>query len=348
MSKFSKEPVKTFSIGFEEKKYNELPYADIVAKYFNTEHHRFVVKFDAFEILPELVKQFDEPFADSSMIPTYYVSKITKQYVTVALSGDGGDETFAGYTHYLGTLGNYYVYKFVPSIIRKLISKCAEFLPEKIKGKKQLIRLKYNPYEAYIDRVSNSYFKRNYRIKLLNRDILNEMKQDFFYPENSKLKFFNYFKKDLINALSFTDYKTYLPDDILVKVDKTSMLVSLEVRAPLLDYRIAEFSFTKIPGSLKLKNFTLKYFLKKLAKKLLPKELEINRKQGFAVPIAEWFKGPLRKKIEDILLGYNIEFFNKKFIEELLKEHLNGIDHSGRLFTLLVFFIWWKEVHEKN
>jgi len=348
MSKISNVPVKTFSIGFDEKKYNELPYADIVAEHFETNHHRFIVKPDAFEILPKLVRQFDEPFADSSMIPTYYVSKVTRDHVTVVLSGDGGDEVFAGYTQYLGTLGNYYACKFLPSFLRKVISKFAEFLPEKVKGKRQLMRLKYEPYRAYIDRISNAYFKINYRSKIFNNEIIKELNEKFESPEYSRLEFFDYFQNDLVNALSFSDYKTYLPDDILVKVDRTSMFVSLEVRAPLLDYRIAEFSFTKIPGSLKLKKFILKYFLKKLAKKYLPEELNINRKQGFAVPVSEWFRGTLRKQVEDILLGNKIEFFNREFIIKLLKEHNNGINHSGRLFILLVFCLWWREVYEKN
>ena len=340
MSKVSGEPVKTFSIGFEEDKYNELPYARVVADHFGTEHYEIIVKPDAFSILPQLVEQFDEPFADTSLIPTYYVSKATREYVTVALSGDGGDELFGGYTHYLGTLGNYYIAKFIPSAIRSGVSAMAEMLPEKLMGKRQLLRLRYNPYEAFINRTTHLYFGERYRRNILKPEVLAELKDDFLEPENSRLSYLDRVKGDFISSLTFTDFKTYLPDDILVKVDRASMLVSLEVRAPLLDYRIVEFSFRKIPGNLKVKRMTLKYLLKRLARKILPNKLEINRKQGFSIPVSEWFRGELFHKVREILLDSNDLFLRKSYIEKLLIEHRNGINHGGRLFTLLSFYLW--------
>lgn len=343
MSKVSNDAVKTFSIGFEENKYNELPFAKIVADHFKTQHHEIIIKPDAFAIMPELVKQFDEPFADSSMIPTYYVSKVTREYVTVALSGDGGDELFGGYTHYLGTLGNYYIAKFVPSLLRKAFAVSAEILPEKTKGKRQLLRLKYNGYGAYIDRVTHLYFKERYRKNLLSNDILISLKENFFLPEDSRKDYFINKDRDFINCLCLSDFKTYLPDDILVKVDRASMLVSLEVRAPILDYRIAEFSMRLVSGGLKVRKTTLKYLLKRLARKILPQNLNINRKRGFTIPISEWFRGELYPHIRDILLNSNNHFFKKHYIEKLLEEHRNGINHSGRLYTLLVFCLWEEE-----
>ncbi|MFN3739294.1 MAG: asparagine synthase (glutamine-hydrolyzing) [Thermodesulfovibrionales bacterium] len=347
MNSVSNTPVKTFSIGFEEDKYNELPYARIVANYFNTIHHEIIVKPDAFSILPELVRQFDEPFADSSMIPTYYVSKATREYVTVALSGDGGDELFGGYSSYLGTLGNYYLAKFIPSFLRKEIAKIAELAPEKVKGKRQLLRLRYNPYDAFIDRISHRYFKERYRKSLLSGDIIASLDNSFLEPENFMRRYLSHGGYDFINHLTYTDFKTYLPDDILVKVDRASMLVSLEVRAPFLDYRIVEFSFKNILGNLKIKGLTTKYLLKKLAQRILPKELKINRKWGFAIPISEWFRGPLFAHIKEILMEDKDRLFQKNSIQRLLEEHLSGVEHGGRLFVLLVFALWKENIYNR-
>jgi asparagine synthase (glutamine-hydrolysing) len=343
MSRVSDRPVKTFSVGFEESKYNELSYARIIANHFKTDHHEIIVKPDAFSILPEIVRQFDEPFADSSMIPTYYISKATKEYVTVALSGDGGDELFGGYSQYLGTLGNYYAARLVPSWIRSGIAAAAEYLPETFIGKRQLLRLKFDPYGAFIDRTSHLHFKERYRINLLNDNVLDSLNASFMEPEGSRQSYFLQRQNDIINSMTYTDFKTYMPDDILVKVDRASMLVSLEVRAPLLDYRIAEFSFGNIPGSLKVKGTTTKYLLKKLARKILPDELKLNRKWGFAIPVSEWFKGPLFSELKSRLLDDVNQFFNKDYIERLLAEHKSGVDHSRRLFTLLILSLWKKE-----
>jgi asparagine synthase (glutamine-hydrolysing) len=338
MSRVSGSPVKTFSIGFEEDKYNELPYARVVAKHFKTDHHEIMVKPDAFSILPELIRQFDEPFADSSMIPTYYVSKATREYVKVALSGDGGDELFGGYSQYPGTLGNYYTAMFVPSFVRKGIARAAEYLPKKFIGKRQLLRLKFDPYGAFIDRSSHLYFKERYRKLLLKNDVFNDL--NLLEPEASRKEYLSKKPYDFINRLTYADFMTYLPDDILVKVDRASMLVSLEVRAPFLDYRIAEFSFGNIPGNLKVRGITTKYLLKKLVRKLLPKELDINRKWGFAVPVSEWFRGVLHDKVREILLDNKNHYFNRSYIEKLLNWHKAGVDHSGRLYALLVFSLW--------
>ena len=341
MSRLSGVPVKTFSIGFDEGRYNELPYARIVADHFHTDHKEIMVKPDAFSVLPELVRQFDEPFADSSMIPTYYVSRATKQYVTVALSGDGGDELFGGYSSYLGTLGNYYASKFIPRFLRNGIAGAAGFLPEKLKGKRQLLRLRGDPFDAFIDRSSHMYFKRRYRDALLNREVMAALGEGFTAPESSLRRCLLGGQYDFINRLERADFLNYLPDDILVKVDRASMFVSLEVRAPLLDYRVAEFSFANVPGSLKVKGMTQKYLLKKLAKKILPGALDVNRKWGFAIPVAEWFRGPLFNQLRDTLLGGQNRFFNRDCIEKLLAEHKTGINHDGRLFALLVFSLWW-------
>jgi asparagine synthase (glutamine-hydrolysing) len=346
MSKVSSRSVKTFSIGFEEQKYNELPYARIVAEYFKTEHTELIVKSDAFGILPELVKHFDEPFADSSMIPTYYVSKLTKDYVTVALSGDGGDELFGGYSSYFGTLGNYYAAKFIPAFVRRLISGGAEILSDKFVGKRQLLRLRFNPQMAFIDRMSHSFFKDRYRKRLLNNEFLNVLGNEYGKPEKTVYDILINQNADFVNSLGITDFVSYLPEDILTKVDRMSMKVSLETRCPLLDYRVIEFAFRKVNGQYKIKHLLRKYLLKTLAKKILPKELDIKRKCGFGIPVAEWFRGELSGQVRDIILKDNI-YFNKVYIEKLLDEHKTGIDHSARLYSLLVFCIWSDTVCKK-
>ena len=341
MSKVVGRPVKTFSIGFKESNYNELPYARVVAEYFNTHHHEIIVNPDAFSVIPELVQQFDEPFADSSMVPTYYVSRATREYVNVALSGDGGDELFGGYDSYVGTKVNYYVFNAIPTFIRKGFSELARFLPETTKVKRQLQRMRYSPYDSFIDRSSYLYFRDHRRRLLLNSDIIVSLDGTLLEPEIERRYFLTRYHYDFVNSLMYADLKTYLPDDILVKVDRASMLVSLEVRAPILDYRIVDFTFSKIPSSFKVRKTTKKYLLKKLAMKLLPRELHINRKWGFAMPIAEWFRDSLYDDLKDIILNEENHFFNRDYIERLLCEHQRAYaDHSFRLFTLLIFSLW--------
>lgn len=345
MSKVSDKPIKTFSIGFEDRTFNELPYAKIVAECFGTEHHELIVKPDAFSILPELVCQFDEPFADSSMIPTYYVSKVTREHVTVALSGDGGDEIFGGYKIYLASLFDYYARMFIPLLMRKGLARVAEYLPgmSVAKIKKQLLMLKFDLNDAFIERCIYLYFKEKQRNLILSDDVRMSLNNEFSAPELSRRDYLEHREGDLMDRLTYTDLKTYLPDDIMVKVDRTSMLVSLETRAPFLDYRIAEYSFRNIPGNLKVKRATTKYLLKHLAKKILPKELNVDRKWGFTIPISDWFRGPLSSQIREILLGDRNDFCNQSQIKKILDEHESGIDHSFRLFALLVFYFWKRE-----
>lgn len=344
MSSISGKNVKTFSIGFKDKKYNELSYAKIVADYFGTDHTEFIVKPEKFNIIDELSNQFDEPFADSSLIPTYYVSKMTRNYVKVALSGDGGDELFGGYSTYIATLGNYYINKFIPLALRKIVSKSAEKISDKSTIKKQLLRLKYNSWEAFIDRSSHAYFKGIYRKKLLNDETLNILSNKYSEPEDIFINILNSSSRDFLNTLEYAHFVSYLPEDILTKVDRMSMKVSLEVRCPLLDFRIVEFAFKKLGGNFKIRGKTRKYLLKKLAKKILPPELDLNRKWGFVVPISNWFRNDLNHYINDTLLSWDNEFFNRSYIQKLLDEHKYGIDHGGRLFTVLVFYLWYKRI----
>ncbi|MBI4843145.1 MAG: asparagine synthase (glutamine-hydrolyzing) [Nitrospirae bacterium] len=342
MSRVSDRRVKTFSIGFEEHGYDELRYSKIVARHFGTEHHELIVKPDAFSVLPELVRQFDEPFADPSMIPTYYVSKATRDYVTVALSGDGGDELFAGYRHYLAALLHYRASGFLPSFLKRSAAGIAGMFPEKGRAllRRQLAMLRLSPHEAFAERCGDAYFKLNDRARLFSRELAGSLKDEMPEPELMIISLLDNRRGDFVDRMTYTDMKSYLPDDILAKVDRTSMLVSLEVRAPLLDYRIADFAFGRIKSGLKVKGFETKYLLRRLAKKILPPELDIKRKQGFALPASDWFRGPLTAGIKDILSGEKSGMLNKDYMMKLLREHEEGFDHSSRLFALLVFCLW--------
>lgn len=336
MSKISGNKVKTFSIGFENDSISELPYARIVSKYFATQHREFTVKPDSIGILDTIAPQFDEPFADSSLIPTYYVAKMTRQEVTVALSGDGGDELFGGYDNYLLTLRDERIIKFIPYFLRSIISGTAYLLPDNIKGERFLKRLRYDFKGNFTDR--HLIFRDFQRKKLFNAHVKHELGGTLSAPEVFMAK--SILSKSLA-GLSLSDFHLYLPDDILLKVDRMSMLNSLEVRAPFLDYRIAEFSFLKVPDDFKIKNKTRKYLLKKLAKKILPEKLKLDRKRGFSLPIKNWFNGDWAKAFRTLLEDSKDEFINKRYLSDLLKlNRLNLGDHAKQMFSAMMYLIW--------
>lgn len=347
MAEVSQRPIKTFSIGFTEKKCNELPYARLVASHFGTDHTELMVKPEPLEILPELVKHLDEPLADSSIIPTYYVSKMTRNYVTVGLSGDGGDELFAGYSSYLGTLLNHRLANNVPWLLRQLVSRGAGLIPRKYAAKKHLLRLGYEPQEAFLDRLSFRYFNKVNRRKVLSQYVLNLLGADYDQPERSISHILNNQSRDFLNKLEATDFLSYLPEDLLTKVDRTSMKVSLEVRCPFLDYRIVEFAFSKVPAKYKIRGFERKYLLHKLARQILPKDFDLKRKQGFNMPMANWFKGKCLRWSRDLLMSDKSGFFNDIYISNLLKDHQNGFDQSERLWTLLIWQLWQNNLNIK-
>lgn len=336
MAKHSSEPIKTFSIGFDEDKYNELPFARKVAQYIGSDHHEFIVKPDAAEVITKLANQYDEPFADSSAVPTYYVSKMAREHVKVVLSGDGGDELFAGYNWYwwvkegellsraLGPLSN-------------LVGGFARMLPKEVRGKHFLERIGLNGAEQFIRRVS--IFDEEQRRFLLNRTVLGET--DHRLPEKSVLNCFGNDVGDSVAKMQRFDFKFYLPDDILVKVDRASMLVSLEVRAPLLDHLVCEFSF-KVPEYFKLRGRTKKYLLKQLARRLLPADFPLERKQGFSIPLREWMSSDLSEMFGSVLFYSNLgDYIDMGYVTGLFKEHAEGrVNHGARLWSILMFGLW--------
>jgi len=345
MSELGVKPIRTFSIGFEERSYNELKYARIIAKKFQTEHHEFIITPKIIDLTEKLINHLDEPFGDFSIFPTYLVSKIARDYVKVILSGDGGDEVFGGYEHYQAQKLAEIPFLFPLNQILKYA--LSPFPPqEKKKGFwNKLKRYSEGFYHTKTDRHFRwmMFLNSNYKKKLYSPVFLSDLKNSKTVLE--RYPFSEYFKTaqymDDINKELYLDLKTYLSDDILVKVDRMSMAVSLETRVPLLDHKLVEFAF-QIPGNYKLKGFTTKWILKKTMERLLPRENIYRSKEGFSIPIKNWLKNELKDFLFDYLNEKKLsDFFNFSFVKKMIDEHLSGKEnHSHRLWALLVFEVW--------
>lgn len=342
MALASSSRIRTFSIGFGDADFDELAYARQVARRYGTEHAEYVVKPDALEVLPQLAWQFDEPFADSSAIPTYYVSKITHDQVTVALSGDGGDESFAGYGRYARALDLHNRLDRFPGLLTRLIFRLAALLlPPGARGQAYSELLgTMDPIERYFRIVSHR------RSEGLRRLLTPEV-QTQVVAEASPAWFQQLAREggapDYVSTLQYLDVRTYLPEDILTKVDRTSMLVSLEARVPLLDHALMEFVAT-MPTSLKLSNGEGKTILKQAMANDLPGDVVRRRKMGFAPPLGKWFRLELADYTRDILLDRRTRergMFNPEAVIGLLDEHQNGRrDRSSHIWSLLILEEW--------
>jgi len=337
------QPVKTFSIGFNEDSYNELKFARLTAEKFGTDHHEFFVTPEICNVVDDLVRHFDEPFADSSAIPTFMVSKLARQHVTVALSGDGGDELFAGYTRYAIEKKREKFAK-VPAFLRQgVMQPVSRRLPHNAKGRNFIHNVALEPADRFLD--SMSIFTS------LNKDLLyaGDMRQ-FLKRKNRFVDFQELADKvttgSATDELLYIDSKTYLPGDILTKVDRMSMAASLEARAPLLDHKLIDF-VTAIPASMKLKDLETKYIMKKAVADLVPHEILYRPKQGFGVPIQEWINRQLRSRIREELAhltGGQRDYIDQKYVQVLLDEHERGRrDHSMSLWALFMFQLWHRE-----
>lgn len=337
------EPVKTFSIGFEEQSYDELRYARMVAEKYQTDHHEEIVRPDAEEVILKLVHQFDEPFADSSAIPTFYVSKMTKNWVTVSLSGDGGDELYGGYNRYReGWLAKWA--SFMPASLKTAFwNKIVDKIPFGCLGFNTYSYLSLGIDEQIIWKYTKmlSPFHR----RIFTNELTDMVETD---PKAPFLLYLNRVSQlDRLSRMQYLDQKTYLPGDILTKVDRMSMLVSLEARVPLLDHHLVEFAAT-IPPELKIKNSETKYLLKKIAEKFLPLEVIYRPKQGFAVPIAKWIRGEWKDMSRDLVLGsrpIQRGIFRTDFLRHIMEEHYRSRrDHSYIIWTLMVIELWFREM----
>ena len=344
MARQTSDRVKTFSIGFEEGRFDERAHARRVAEFYGTDHQEFVVTPAAMEVLPTLARHFDEPFADASAIPSFYVAQMSSEYVTVVLTGDGGDESFGGYeryalmdmtgripvpvfaSRYLQNLGSFMVRRSRSGSLPRSAGRLTEMLAQPASRR----------YARFM-----SYFTPEQKLDLYSDALVDQLADvdsyellDHAYAES--------LARSDVGRLMYVDVQTYLPGDLLAKVDITTMACSLEARSPFLDHHLMEWAAT-LPGRLKVRSRTTKFLLKQAMMPWLPSDLVTRRKQGFGVPIASWLRTELRDLSWDVLTDSTARsrgLFRPEFVSRLLLEHERGIDHSPRIWALIQFEIW--------
>ena len=346
-------PVTTCSIGFDVKDYNETDFARMVAKDYQTDHHEQIVASDDFELVDLLAGLYDEPYADSSAMPTYRVCQLAREKVTVCLSGDGADELLAGYRRYGLMMNEEKVRSILPYAIRKPVFGALGKLYPKLDWAPQFLRAKTTFQSLAMD-TAEGYF---HGVSLLNNAQRKALFSDELYEElkgYTALEVFrdhqaNFDGNDPLSLIQYLDIKTYLVGDILTKVDRASMAHSLEVRVPFLDHKFVEWS-AKVPTALKIKNGCGKYILKKAMEPHLPHDVLYRKKMGFRVPLSDWFRGPLKQKLREELLSEqmrNSGLFNMNTIETWLDDHQSGRkEYSAPLWTLLMFASFYKQAEE--
>lgn len=335
MSLQSDKPVKTFSIGFTEDGFDESDYAQQIADRYQTDHTRHVVTSDIDEILPKIVKQFDEPFADYSSIPTTYVSQIARQHVTVALGGDGGDEVFGGYHRYRYGYRHQLLRSMIPEFARPLASSVGANLPSSLKIGRYLQGLDRDFLHWIVAAtVSNTNERRDLYAQKSTALTAEQTQIAMLAPTENH---------DWLSRFQYQDMNFYLPYDILVKVDRASMLNSLEVRAPLLDYIVFEF-MAKVPPKYKMSNSGSKILLKEAVKDLVPDSILYRTKQGFNSPLGQWLRDPLAELMQNALLDKTARergIFDTSTVSKLVKNHIDGaFDYKWHLWALLSFELW--------
>jgi asparagine synthase (glutamine-hydrolysing) len=342
-------PVKTFSIGFEEDAYNELPFARMVAERYATDHHEFIVRPDAVELVPKIAWHYNEPFADSSAIPTFYLSELTRRHVTVALNGDGGDESFAGYDRY-SAIVLAQRYARLPRVIRRTIATTLELLPAaELRSTIGRARRFVEPMDLPVERRYcrwMMHFTPDMKEWLCTPDF--RAAAGARDPDELLLKRYRATDApDIIDATLDVDLQTYLPDDLLVKVDIATMAHGLEARSPLLDYELMEF-LASLPATYKVKRGAKKYILKKAVADLLPPAILSRPKRGFGVPIEQWFRTDLREFASDLLLSKRATergYFRRAAIARLLEEHASGVrSWHYQLWNLVMLETWHRRV----
>lgn len=351
MARESSSPVKTFSIGFEKQDFNEAEYARLVAERFHTDHHELIVDPNIAETLDWLSYMMEEPFGDSSMIPTLHVSRMARQQVTVALSGDGGDEMFAGYGRYAVNLERQR-FEVIPAWLGNVYrNHVYPRLPMDVKGRKLAWNITLPSRDRYLDGISF--------LPALNRD-RNLFCDDFVEHSRAYTDPLRQFQRyyddapadDQLSRLLYLDTKTYLTADIMTKVDRMSMATSLEMRAPILDHVFMEW-VTSLPVKYKLRDGKRKFILKKLAERLgVPSALLHRRKQGFALPLVHWMRNELKDTLLQVLEDPRTQqrgYFRPKAVRSLVDEHFRGRrDHSGVLWLLLVLELWHRNFIEAH
>jgi asparagine synthase (glutamine-hydrolysing) len=335
-SRAASRPVKTFTVTFPgHGEYDEAPFARLVASHFGTQHTELPAESASVSLLPELVRQYDEPIGDSSMVPTFMVSRLIRQHATVALGGDGGDELFGGYPQYLWSTRLGRVQQIVPSALRGPVSRAARWLPPGTRGRNYLIAIGGDRFGS-LARIG-LIFDREWRDQLLTHRA-----DSHPTPDELRLALTDG-ASTMLQAAERLDFRSYMVDDILVKVDRASMLASLETRAPFLDPAVIEFVFGRVPDYLKVTLTDRKILLRRLAARLLPGELDLKRKQGFALPLDSWFAGDWGSFMRGVLADAPPEIFRASAIRKLVA----GQEHRGnqihRLFALVMFELWRRE-----
>jgi asparagine synthase (glutamine-hydrolysing) len=338
--------IKTFSVGFDNEMFNELPYARRVAEIFDTDHVEHVVKADAAAVLPKLVEHYGDPFGDSSAIPSYYVSQVARRDVVVALNGDGGDETFGGYNRYAaGAIAA--LAETAPRAVRSSVAAFARTLPEArtpsspyARARRLALSLPVDGAERYASQMS--YFSAALRRRLYNPEFAASVDPGY-WTEVIATPWRTSTATSPIDRMLDVDVQTYLPDDLLVKMDIATMANSLEARSPFLDHRLMEFA-ASLPPAEKVRGVRTKVGLKEAFRGTIPDDLLDRPKRGFAVPLAEWLRGPLRPMLIDYLFDqrcHSRSYFRFDVIKRLAHDHLERrIDRSTELWLLLILEIW--------
>ncbi len=352
MQSKSTKPVNTFTIGFNENDFSEARYAKKIAKHLSTNHTElYVSSREAMEVIPKISTIYDEPFSDSSQIPTYLVSQLTKQHVKVAITGDGGDELFCGYNRYIKTEKFSTLFQFTPLVLRKILASIIHSISPQNLDKLSNFWSSFNQTVNFGDKMhkgANILSAKNFSD--IHYILCSHWQNPTNVVKNSEEPgtLLTKFKPDLANLnnqeqMMVLDLLTYLPDDILVKVDRAAMASSLETRVPFLDHNLIEYVF-KIPHSFKFKNGQGKWILKKILEKYVPNNLTDRPKRGFEIPLAAWLRGPLRDWAEDLLNEKKLEkqnYFNSKLIREKWSEHLSGKKNwQHHLWDILMFQAW--------
>ena len=333
----------TIAVGFEQPEYDEVTHAETVARHLECEFHALTASPEIETLLPKLAWHFDEPFADSSAVPTYYVSKAARELVTVALSGDGGDELWGGYAHHRVEAMEHRA-RAALGPARFAASWLGGALPLSIKGARALRHLGVQPEEAYALKHVNGTFEHNARARLYTGDFTQRV--NGFDPLNSLRAAYNSCaSKDPLDRVFYADSQTYMIDDVLTKVDRMSMAVSLEAREPLLDHKLLEFA-ARVPASLKLRNGESKYLLRRLLQRHVPRSIVERGKSGFAAPIGEWLRGPLAPLATDLLLSGRLKdrgIFDDREVRRLWEDHRSRrAGHPHRLWQLLMLELWFR------
>jgi asparagine synthase (glutamine-hydrolysing) len=350
MSEASTEPVKTFSIGFEEQDFSELHHARRVAQHVGANHHEFIVRPDAMEVLPILVQHYGEPYADSSAIPTYYVARETRKHVTVALNGDGGDESFAGYQRYAAMPIAEHYHRLPEFLRESVINKAVGLIPTHRSSRTHAGRVKRFLHAASLPKVERylkwvSAFDQDAKRELYSENLSRET-AGFYAGDLLETWFARSNGNGIVDAALLTDIMTYLPNDLLVKVDIATMAVSLEARSPFLDHHVIEFA-ASLPENLKLRGLTTKYLLKRVLRKLLPVENLERSKMGFGVPIGYWFRGEMQPFLREVLLSEKAlrrGLFKPQTVNQLVDLHVRGErDYSQQLWALLMLELWFQQ-----